>query len=301
MTIVSVIIPHLNQPDALEACLSSLDAQNLDRSLFEVIVIDNGSAAPPEEVVTRHAGVRLLHEAQPGPGPARNAGASSASGEVFAFIDADCRAHPDWLRNILCALDSSPSKTVLGGDVQIWRADPTRFTAIEAYEGVFGFRNKLYVTRHGYSITANLAVRREDIQKIGPFAGIHFAEDMLWGELALQAGFQFRYIPDMIVFHPARRSLAELYAKWDRQIQHYLNVAQNKPAWRFWWIARALLVLGSPVIDTATVFNSERIHGVSARLKAIGVLSKIRAHRAFKMLSLLHANKSVVWNRGPRN
>jgi glycosyltransferase involved in cell wall biosynthesis len=294
---ISVIIPHLNQPDGLEACLRSFEAQSLDRSLFEIIVVDNGSAVAPHEVVARYPSARLILEPQPGPGPARNTGARLATGDVFAFIDADCRAHPDWLRTIQQTMLSLPPGMILGGDVRIWRADLTRFTAIEAYEGVFGFRNELYVTKHGYSITANLAVRRADLEKIGPFAGIQFAEDMLWGQLALNAGCQFRYVPEMIVFHPARRSLGQLYAKWDRQIQHYLNIAQDKPAWRFRWIARALLILGSPIADCATVFSSDRIQGMSARLRAIPVLCKIRTHRAFKMLSLLYAGKSIVWNR----
>jgi glycosyltransferase involved in cell wall biosynthesis len=294
---ISVIIPHLNQPDRLEACLRSLEAQSLDRSLFEIIVVDNGSAVVPQDVVARYPKARLLRESQPGPGPARNTGARSATGDIFAFIDADCRAHPDWLRTVRQTLLSAPAGTILGGDVRIWRDDPTRFTAIEAYEGVFGFRNKLYVTRHGYSVTANLAVRRADLEEIGPFAGIQFAEDMQWGQLALNAGCQFRYVPEMIVFHPARRSLEELYAKWDRQIQHYLNMAQDRPAWRFRWIARALVILGSPIVDAATVFNSDRIQGMSARLNAILVLCKIRAHRAFKMLSLLYGGESIVWNR----
>jgi GT2 family glycosyltransferase len=138
---------------------------------------------------------------------------------------------------------------------------------------------------------------RSDFETIGPFAGIEVAEDVEWGRRACSAGFRFRYVPEMIVFHPARRSLEELYEKWDRQIQHALNMAQNRPAWRFRWIARALLILGSPVIDTARVFNSDRIQGMPARLKAIAVLCKIRAHRAFKMLSSLHAGKSIVWNR----
>jgi glycosyltransferase involved in cell wall biosynthesis len=297
MTTVSVIIPHLNQPDALEACLRSLDAQTLARSLFEVVVIDNGSAAPPQEVVARHAGVRLLHEAQPGPGPARNAGASSANGEVFAFIDADCRAHPDWLSTALQTLHSSPPGTILGGDVRIWRSEDEAFTAIAAYESVFAYRFKLYIEQHGFSGTGNLAMLRSAFETIGPFAGIDVAEDMEWGKRACSAGFRFRYVPEMIVFHPARRSLEELYAKWDRQIQHYLNMARDKPVWRFRWIARALLILGSPILDTATVFHSNRIQGTPTRLKAIAVLCKIRAHRAFKMLSLLYAGKSIVWNR----
>jgi glycosyltransferase involved in cell wall biosynthesis len=294
---ISVIIPHLNQPDGLEACLGSLDAQTLGRPLFEIIVVDNGSAAPPKEVVARHAGARLLHESQPGPGPARNTGTRSATGDVLAFIDADCRAHPDWLRNALRALHSSPSGTILGGDVRIWHSENEDFTAIEAYESIFAYRFKLYIEQHGFSGTGNLVMFRADFEKIGPFAGIDIAEDMEWGQRACSAGFRFRYVPEMIVFHPARRSLQELYSKWDRQIQHYLNMAQATPAWRFQWIARALLIFGSPIVDSVTVLNSDRIQGISARLKAIAVLCAIRTHRAFKMLSLLYGGKSIVWNR----
>jgi glycosyltransferase involved in cell wall biosynthesis len=297
--LISVIIPHLNQPDGLEACLCSLDAQSLDRDLFEVIVVDNGSAVPPAEVVARHPGTRLLQEARPGPGPARNTGAASATGEVFAFIDADCRAHPDWLRTALQTLRSSPSGTILGGDVRIWRNGSKALTAIEAYESVFAYRFKLYIEQHGYSGTGNLAMFRADFETIGPFAGIQLAEDMEWGQRACAAGFQFRYVPDMIVFHPARGSLRELYDKWDRQIQHYRNMVEGKPAWRFRWIARALLVLGSPIVDAATVFNSDRIPGITTRFKAIAVLCAIRTHRAVTMLSLLHTGKSIVWNREP--
>lgn len=295
---ISVIIPHLNQPDGLEACLRSLEAQSFDRTLFEIIVVDNGSAVPPHEVVARyHPTARLLDESRPGPGPARNTGTRSATGDVFAFIDADCRAHPDWLATALQTLHSSPPRTILGGDVRIWRNEDGDFTAIEAYESVFAYRFKLYIEQHGFSGTGNLVMFRSDFEAIGPFAGIDLAEDMEWGQRACSAGFRFRYVPEMIVFHPARRSLDELYAKWDRQIQHYLNMAQDKPAWRFRWVARALLILGSPIIDSATVFNSDRIQGMSARLKAIKVLCKIRVHRGFKMLSLLYAGKAIVWNR----
>ncbi len=295
--LISVIIPHLNQAEELENCLASLDAQRLERTLFEILVVDNGSTSPPNAVVGRHTGARLLHEKQPGPGPARNTGIQHATGEVLALIDADCRAHPDWLRKALQALQSSPDGTILGGDVRIWRDDAKAFTAIEAYESVFAYRFKLYIEQHGFSGTGNLVVRRADFEKVGPFAGIDLAEDMDWGRRARSVGFQFRYVPDMIVFHPARRTLRELCAKWDRQIQHYLNMAQGKPAWKVRWIFRAVAVLGSPVIDFAKVIDSDRIEGVAARVKAIIILIAIRAHRARKMLSLLRESKTVVWNR----
>lgn len=295
--LISVVIPHLNQLEGLEACLASLDAQHLQRSLFEIIVVDNGSTSLPEGLIANHSGTHLLLELQPGPGPARNLGARNALGEILAFIDADCRAHPNWLLSALNAISSAPQKTILGGDVRIWRDDESRFTAIEAYESVFGYRFKLYIEQHGFCGTGNLVVRRTDFEKIGPFAGIEVAEDIEWGQRARAAGYIFHYIPEMIVFHPARRSLAEVYAKWDRHIQHFLNMARGKPAWKTRWIARAVAVLGSPIVDFATVLRSDRIHSIPARLKAISVLCAVRAHRARKMVSLLRTNNAVMWNR----
>jgi glycosyltransferase involved in cell wall biosynthesis len=299
--LISVVVPHLNQPEALEACLSSLDTQSLARNFFEIIVVDNGSVSIPEDIVANHPGTRLLRELQAGPGPARNFGVRVATGEIIAFIDADCRAHRDWLRNAFQNIRSLPEGTILGGDVRIWRNRWNTFTAIEAYEEIFGYRFKLFVERHGYCGTGNLVVRRTDYEKVGPFAGIEFAEDVEWGQRARAAGLTFRYIPEMVVFHPARRSLRELCAKWDRHTQHELNMARGKHGWKIRWIARALAVLASPTVHSVKVVGSDRIQGVSSRLKAISVLFAIRAYRARKMLSLLSGSNVVVWNRGAGN
>jgi glycosyltransferase involved in cell wall biosynthesis len=294
---ISVIIPHLNQPDALEACLCSLESQTLERSRFEIIVVDNGSSTSPRAIIDRHCGVRLLSEKEPGPGLARNAGAKSANGDILAFIDADCRAHCNWLRTIQQTLETAPPRTILGGDVQIWRSGAKTLTAIEAYESVFAYRFQLYIEQRGFSGTGNMAAFRRDFEIVGPFAGINVAEDMDWGQRACAAGFRFRYVSGMIVYHPARVSLRELYAKWDRQIQHYFNMAEGKPGWRWRWAARALLVLGSPVVDVITVFRSDRVQGVSSRFKGSAVLCAIRVRRAIKMLALLSGARSIVWNR----
>lgn len=294
---ISVIIPHLNQLDSLDACLASLDGQILARDAFEITVVDNGSTILPTAIVARYPGVRLLHETKPGPGPARNTGVAGGNGEVLAFIDADCRAHPDWLSSILRSLHSLPPGTVLGGDVRIWQGGNAHLDAIAAYESVFAYRFKLYIERHGYCGTGNMALRRQDFEFVGPFAGINVAEDMEWGQRARRTGLRFRYIPEMIVFHPARTSLQELYVKWDRQIMHYRNMAEGTPAWRLRWIAQALLVLASPAPSIITVVRSDRLHGIAARTKAIAVMCAVRLHRAMTMLSLLRNRQAVAWNR----
>src|SRR5260370_17657178 len=176
--LISVIIPHLNQPDGLAVCLGSLYSQILERSAFEVIVVDNGSASLPRAVIERYPGTLLLQELKPGPGPARNRGAEAASAEIFAFTDSDCRAHPDWLNHALRTLQGAPQRTILGGDVQIFREPHTPLTSLEAYESVFAYRFKLYIDQHVFCRTGNLVVRRSAFDNIGPFRGIVVVGDI---------------------------------------------------------------------------------------------------------------------------
>jgi hypothetical protein len=91
---ISVVISHLNQPALLDRCLRSLH-QGVRRP-DEIIVVDNGSAASPEALCGAYPGVRLFSEPALVPGPARNKGVAKNSGDVLAFIDADCLADPVW-------------------------------------------------------------------------------------------------------------------------------------------------------------------------------------------------------------
>ena len=122
--VISVVIPHLNQPHLLVRCLASLAENTLQPG--EIIVVDNGSEVMPE--VPAH--VTLLREETPGPGPARNLGVAHAKGDVLAFIDADCLARFDWLEEAARAIARAD---VLGGDVRIGYVDPARLTVLEAY------------------------------------------------------------------------------------------------------------------------------------------------------------------------
>ena len=107
---ISVVIPHLNQPEYLAKCLASLAAGK--RKPDQVIVVDNGSSVLPTEVVRAYPGTLLLQETTPGPGPARNCGVAASDGDVLAFIDADCLADPAWLETAE-AMISYPSTGIL--------------------------------------------------------------------------------------------------------------------------------------------------------------------------------------------
>ena len=295
---ISVVIPHLNQPDFLRRCLASLRDQK-NAPPHEIIVVDNGSPAPPEALCAEF-GARLLHQPAPGPGLARNAGVEAARAPILAFIDADCHADPGWLAAI-AARFSAPDIEILGGDVRISRDDTASLTMLEAYESVYAYRMEEYIRRQGFTGTGNLAIRRTVFDAVGPFGGIGIAEDRDWGQRARAMGHVTRYAPEMRVHHPARPTFADLALKWDRQTAHDFARMAPGASGRLKWLARTAAVAGSPAPEIVRILRSDRVEGPRARSLAFAGLVRIRLHRARRMLMLGlgsdPATMSDSWNR----
>jgi glycosyltransferase involved in cell wall biosynthesis len=293
---ISVIIPHLNQAEALARCLAALAAQETAVT-FEVLVVDNGSASPPET----GPGVRRLHEAAPGPGPARNRGAAEARAPILACLDADCVPAPGWLAAIAGHFADPAAAAVVGGDVRVALRDPVRPTAVEAFESVFGYRVPLYIRRDGYAGGGNMAMRREVFAAVGGFPGIAVAEDRAWGRRATAMGYRPAYLPAMRVETPARASYSELARKWDRQIAHDFNELPCGTRARIGLCLRALALAASPLAEVPAIAGSDRLHGPRARALAFLCLARIRLHRARRTLALATrrapAAPGTTWNR----
>lgn len=294
---ISVVIPHLNQPDFLQRCLASLAAGS--RQPDEVFVVDNGSAEMPQAICDA-AGVTLLREETPGPGPARNLGVKHATGDIFAFIDADCLADPEWLAAAARHM-ADPSAEVLGGDVRIAYRDPDNLTAIEAYESIYAYRMDRYIAREGFTGTGNLVIRRPVLEAVGPFAGLSVAEDRDWGQRATAAGYTIRYVADMKVYHPAREKFSELKQKWDRQMAHDFTRAKTQAGGQIKWAAKTAAMGISPLAELPRIAISDRISGLRSTVLAFGSLTRIRLYRARRMVQLMLGldpdRLSGSWNR----
>jgi glycosyltransferase involved in cell wall biosynthesis len=101
---ISVIISTRNMRDLLRAAVESLFRQDYPVVRFEIIVIDNSSTDGTEEVIrsieTKTSGMlRYYRKENEGPGASRNFGIRQARGDIVAFTDSDCIAHPRWLKN----------------------------------------------------------------------------------------------------------------------------------------------------------------------------------------------------------
>ncbi len=277
-----MVVPHLDDLERLAQCLEALEHQTLPRHAFEVIVGDNGSACGIAAVRAMARSARVVAVAERGAGPARNAAAAVARGDVLAFTDSDCVPDAGWLSSGLAALAGAD---IVGGAVGVSVSHPLRPTGAEGFELAFAFDNRRYVERLGFSVTANLLAPRGVFEAVGGFR-VGVPEDLDWCRRARSAGFTLAFAPEARVMHPARTTQDELARKWRRLTREAFADHVDAGGSRMRWLGRAGLVLVSPFGHAGKILVSPKLPDVRARLVALATLVRIRTLRAAWMLGL---------------
>ena len=274
--LVSVIVPHLNDYENLDVCLTMLGAQSFPPDRTEIIIADNGSSIGPE-AVRRIVGTRgrVVEVPESGAGPARNAGVRASRGDALAFIDSDCRPDRRWLEEGLAALQSAD---FVGGRVDVLVMDPRRMTAAEAFESVFAFRNEHYVRDRNFTVTASMFVWRSVFDAVGGFHN-GVPEDLDWCLRARRCGYRIAFAPNSIVGHPARRTMNDLKRKWRRLTLEWCEAARRDRRGAIFMLLHAWAVLLSIGPHALAVLTSRRVSGTRNRIIAIGALARIRTYR----------------------
>lgn len=102
----SIVIPAYNAAQTIEATLASCFMQSYQD--YEIIVVDDASTDNTREVLEAHSD-RIQYLRLPenkGSSAARNLGMANATGDYYAFLDADDTWHPDRLQLINAVLTS---------------------------------------------------------------------------------------------------------------------------------------------------------------------------------------------------
>ena len=98
----AVVFAYRNEATVLRA-VSSLVQQDFEEP-FEVIVATSGGDRTAELVRRNFPDVRVVESpVRMMPGGARNLGMKLASGEIIAFLEADCFARQGWIKNRVVA------------------------------------------------------------------------------------------------------------------------------------------------------------------------------------------------------
>lgn len=208
---VSVIVPVYRDNEGLARCLQALARQEMSPERFEVIVVNNDPAHPVQAAEGEGLNLRVVEEEKPGSYAARNAGIRASSAPILAFTDADCVPDSTWLQAGAERLRSGEADLV-AGEVAFFFEDPPP-NASEYLDAATKLNQRVYAEA-GFGATANLFVRREVIDEVGPFdAGLKSGGDYEFGRRATGSGYRIAWSPEARVRHPARRTFRALLRK----------------------------------------------------------------------------------------
>lgn len=295
----SVIIPSYNRADEVIDLLRSLQAQTCEHSRFEVLVIDDGSTDATEQKVNELASqvdfhLRFFRRNHEGPGPARNFGMSQAEGEYFLFIDSDCQADANWLKEIDEAITKEAPDAFGGPDsvldsfTPLQKAIDYSMTSFLTTGGMRGHSQKRLAKFYPRSF--NMGIRREVYEKLGGMGNLRHGQDIEFSRRIVASGAKVIYIPNAIVYHKRRTSLRKFFRQmfnWGvaRINLSYLDAGNLEPlhfipaiaavgytlltiftlltglAWKIWVAITvlALLICGYIFIDSSIRYRSVKV------------------------------------------
>lgn len=222
----SVIIPTKNPGTHFRHVLTAVLAQGTDFA-YDVLVIDSGSTDGTVEYVqqVQDPRVRLITipPASYGHGKTRNFAISMTQGEYAVLITHDALpAHTGWLAAMVATADADPTIAGVFGrhlayptanpftiqelvlhfegfarDPIVWNADAER------YRQDVGYRQFLHF------FSDNNALVRRSVWNTYPYPDVDFAEDQIWAQIIIEAGFKKAYSHEGTVFHSHDYSLVE--------------------------------------------------------------------------------------------
>jgi len=200
-TDISIIIPTLNEEKYLPRCLSSLNNQSR-KEIRELIVVDGGSTDETVEIARKYSD-KILVEPGRAVGASRNIGATEATGEILAFIDADTVASVDWLEEIARSFHDDPNAVGVTGPTIPYGG--TKLDEL-AYQVATGWAQRLSL-KVGLPHVAgfNCAYRKGAFWQAGGFdERRELSEDVM---LSLRIRHEGRIIfnPDMVAYTSLRR------------------------------------------------------------------------------------------------
>ncbi len=168
---ISVIVPTMNEGEHIGGCLASLTNQSLDRSEFEIIVVDGNSEDETREIAREYADKVIIQQHR-GIGGARKDGVEASSGDLLVWTDADTLHSSNWLaliRSNLCEngydVCTGPilfyERTLRSELLSLWRKQYNLFHLFNFY----------------WLIGSNMAMKRDIYEKINGHRDISLLED----------------------------------------------------------------------------------------------------------------------------
>ena len=217
MPLFSFIIPVFNRPNEVEELLQSLTQQTVDSSMFEVIVVEDGSQITCKEVCERFSEQLNLHyyyKENSGPGQSRNYGADKSCGEYYIVLDSDVVLPETYMQHVLDEIKREPCDAFGGPDrahhdfSPIQKAISYSMTSFFTTGGIRGGKKKL---DKFYPRSYNMGIKSDVYKALNGFSKMRFGEDIDFSIRIFDNGYSCRLFPEAWVYHKRRTDFRKFF------------------------------------------------------------------------------------------
>jgi mycofactocin system glycosyltransferase len=213
---VSIVIPVYNRSHDLYCCLESLKTLDYPQSKLQVIVVDDASNDNSASVAGEFNAKVIVQPYNQGQSAARNRGVKEASGEIVAFIDSDCIADPQWLKDLVPYFQDRRF-VLVGGFVDSYYQN----SMLDRYESVksalnMGMQKVVGVGNNAvfYVPTCNVLIRKDIYLKNGGLdESMRVGEDVDFCWRLMKAGHRLIYVPKGKVRHKHRNQFLSCFMR----------------------------------------------------------------------------------------
>lgn len=217
-TLLSIVICTYNRANLLDRTLSSIKKQFGDKSIFEVIVVDNCSTDNTKKIANEWQNdqdikVKYLYEGTQGLSFARNTGMNNSQCEYLLYLDDDIFADPNLIQSYIDFLQTSNMTNIacLGGKVLIdWENGQKPDWLPEKFLNLYGYFDLgSIIVNSMYAVGCNMLWKKNILLENGGFStdlgrlgdkklGSEETELM---EKVINSGYEIKYIPGALVHH----------------------------------------------------------------------------------------------------
>lgn len=210
--IVTILICTYNRAELLKIALESFVKQTVEKTFFEIIVVDNNSNDFTKQVCTNFSKklpqLKYVLEENQGLSYARNRGYLEAKSEYVAYLDDDAKASENWVETLLQIISDVKPDT-FGGPIYPFYLSRKPDWFKDEYQ-TFNLYNYTGWMKKEHSLSgSNMIFRRDILQEFNGFSvnlGMKgnqqaYGEESDLIERLKEAGKKIYYDQKLTVFH----------------------------------------------------------------------------------------------------
>ncbi|MCE3256744.1 MAG: glycosyl transferase, family 2 [Nitrobacter vulgaris] len=225
---ISIVVPVRNEADNIAPLIDEIAAALDGRWDYEIVYVDDGSTDATAQrlatIMARRKNVRQIrHEKSSGQSAAVRTGVRAARGSIVATLDGDGQNNPEFLPELIVAIEKGEGRIGLAAGQRVGRKD----TGFKKFQSRIANKVRSWVLSDGTRDTGCglKTFRREVFLSLPYFDGLH----RFLPALVRREGYDITYVD---VIDRLRRSGVSNYGFFDRLWIGIIDLAG------VWWLIR---------------------------------------------------------------